>query len=161
MFLTSGMGRKFSENIVKLEKVDMLATLVFVFEGLAFSIPTPFEKAGNALVTPLVLRESMGGADRLPSGDSSTLGTFLWYKPVNEQLCDLFVSNRCRLWTREPPEALQVTASAHAAHDEESLCDSKVGELFSINLHSYSRDAAEEHSGLASTGIKQTTQTFY
>ncbi|KAF9806056.1 hypothetical protein SFRURICE_008184, partial [Spodoptera frugiperda] len=57
-------GRKFSENIVKLEKVDMLATLVFVFEGLAF-------------------------------------------------------------------------------------------------VYSYSRDAAEEHSGLASTGIKQTTQTFY
>uniref|UniRef100_A0A2H1W3P9 SFRICE_015494 n=1 Tax=Spodoptera frugiperda TaxID=7108 RepID=A0A2H1W3P9_SPOFR len=28
-----------------------------------------------------------------------------------------------------------LTASAHAAHDEESLCDSKLVELFSINLH--------------------------
>ncbi|KAF9820077.1 hypothetical protein SFRURICE_015146 [Spodoptera frugiperda] len=34
-----------------------------------------------------------------------------------------------------PRRLRDVAASAHAAHDEESLCDSKIGELFSINLH--------------------------
>lgn len=29
----------------------------------------PFQKAGNALVTPLLLRGSIGGGDHLPSGD--------------------------------------------------------------------------------------------
>ena len=32
----------------------------------------PLSKAGNALVTPLVLRVSMGGGTRLPPGDSSS-----------------------------------------------------------------------------------------
>uniref|UniRef100_A0A2H1X3U1 SFRICE_030514 n=1 Tax=Spodoptera frugiperda TaxID=7108 RepID=A0A2H1X3U1_SPOFR len=52
-------------------------------------------------------------------------------KSVNKQTDHLRVSNHRRPWTLETPEALQ---ASHAAHDEESLCDSKLVELFFINL---------------------------